>query len=281
MLNWECGIMPRQTTGKRGLPLPRGPHFLGEKDNMAKPWIRLYTQLTESAKIQRLPDHLFRFLVNCWCLCGASDAEVLPSVQTIAWRLRVDEKLCEVYVEKLIEIGMLDRSDEGILTPHDWDEHQFMSDNSTERTRKCRENKMKRSGNVAKSSHVAAGSRHTERPPSVSVSVSEYVSESSFKEKKNVDFDFSDWFEAVYARHPKKRHKVLASQALSGLHASGNLDRPAFDAVHVAWCSAEAWLDKNGQYAPNLAEWVMDEGYKHMPPANGARKGIDWEEVAR
>jgi hypothetical protein len=95
------------------------------------------------------------------------------------------------------------------------------------------------------------------------------------KKKEECDFEFSDWFEIVYTRHPKKRDKVLASQVLSRLDQDGKLDRSLFDAVHVAWCASGAWLDKQGQYAPKLAEWVSDDGWKHPPPVDrGIMNGV-------
>lgn len=136
---------------------------------MARPWIRLYTSVIDSAKIQTLPDHLFKFLINLWCLCGSSNAAVLPPVETLAWRLRIDPKQCEAYLVHLREKGLLDLDDSGNLIPHDWDEHQFEADHSTERVRKFREKKVKQK-------HETVGNGFMKPFPSESVSVS--VSES-------------------------------------------------------------------------------------------------------
>lgn len=116
--------------------------------------------------------------------------------------------------------------------------------------------------------------RSTERGSFVAVRAydSDSVSESnsSKKEKSKNDFELSDWFEQVYARHPRKKNRVLAQQALFTAVTAG-IDRSGFDRVHIAWCATEAWNEKNGSFAPELAKWIEDKGYMYMPN-NGLRK---------
>ncbi len=121
---------------------------------MARPWIRLYTDLRHSAKIQRLPDHLFRFAINCWCLTGASKDDCLPPVDEIAFEMHIDPKICQAYIDHLIEQNVLTRRQgSGKIVPKIWDDRQFLSDSSTDRVRKYRErlqkSDMKRLRNVS------------------------------------------------------------------------------------------------------------------------------------
>ncbi len=108
---------------------------------MSKPWIRLYTDLPENSKIQRLPDHHFKFLINCWCLTGDND-DALPSPEDIAWRLRIDPAICQAYLDHLASLGILDKVGESYI-PHNWEDRQFVSDDSKERVRKYRDRYMK------------------------------------------------------------------------------------------------------------------------------------------
>jgi hypothetical protein len=78
------------------------------------------------------------------------------------------------YLLFLEENGYLERDHEGRLTPHDWDDLQYESDDSKERVRKFREKK--RACNVTCNAIPPLPSRFT----SASVSVSESDSAESF-----------------------------------------------------------------------------------------------------
>ena len=41
------------------------------------------------------------------------------------------------------------------------------------------------------------------------------------------------------------------------------------DLAHAAWCVLDDWTKENGRYAPQLANWLQDEGYRAMPPVAG------------
>lgn len=82
----------------------------------------------------------------------------------------------------------------------------------------------------------------------------------------NPDYVFSDWFAKIYARHPKKKNKTLAEQAaLARFEHASPKELARFDAVHAAWCSTNGWQKENGNFAPQLAEWISDEGDGSMP----------------
>jgi hypothetical protein len=74
-------------------------------------------------------------------------------------------------------------------------------------------------------------------------------------------------------RHPKTKNRSLAERALVDLAQEKSFDRDAFDRVHEAWCQTESWQEKNGRFAPQLAEWISDRGYLRFPSdetSNGA-----------
>lgn len=64
----------------------------------------------------------------------------------IAFRLRVSECDAATAIDALCEAKLIDINTRGRYIMHDWEEHQYVSDNSTERVRKHR---AKRSGNVS------------------------------------------------------------------------------------------------------------------------------------
>lgn len=109
---------------------------------MSRPWIRLYVNAVDNAKIQQLPDHLFKFLINCWCLTGASDDDALPPPEEIAWRLRIEPSVCNAYINHLVTLHLLDidRYGNGDRTlPHNWNDRQFLSDDSKGRVKRYRD----------------------------------------------------------------------------------------------------------------------------------------------
>lgn len=80
--------------------------------------------------------------------------------------------------------------------------------------------------------------------------------------------EFSNWAEAAYARHPKKSEKVIAMHMLQKTFALNKPARIVFDQNHALWCATEAWNEKSGNFAPKLAAWVSDDGWKSPPPKN-------------
>ena len=78
-----------------------------------------------------------------------------------------------------------------------------------------------------------------------------------------------EWAGAMYKAHPKKKNRVLAEQEAVRVWASMR-DPPAESAeiarVHRLWCRTTSWTEKQGQYCPQLAEWLADKGYLSEPP---------------
>ena len=51
-------------------------------------WFRVYDDLVDDPKVQRLDPSLFKALINLWCLASANDG-VFPSIEEIAFKLRM------------------------------------------------------------------------------------------------------------------------------------------------------------------------------------------------
>lgn len=100
-------------------------------------WFRMYRDLVNCQKVQRLPAQLFRAWVNILCLTEHKTG-ALPPIAEIAFRLRCPEKTVAQWVEALSDGGLIDVDDDGRLYPHNWGRRQFTSDDSAERVRKHR-----------------------------------------------------------------------------------------------------------------------------------------------
>lgn len=109
-----------------------------------QPWLRLYTNILENPKVQRLKPEVFRAWVNVLALYKRNN-EVMPPIDEIAFALRCSEKDARRYVAELVKAGLLDEADDGLM-PHNWDDRQFSSDTSKERQRAYRERHKQRHG---------------------------------------------------------------------------------------------------------------------------------------
>jgi DNA-binding MarR family transcriptional regulator len=94
-------------------------------------WFRVYTELVDDPKIQRLEPLLFKALINLWCLAKANDG-VFPPVDEIAFKLRMKPEKVQRVLTELRAAGLIDDDERG-ARPHNWDDRQFTSDGSTPR----------------------------------------------------------------------------------------------------------------------------------------------------
>jgi hypothetical protein len=85
------------------------------------------------------------------------------------------------------------------------------------------------------------------------------------KDAPNFEDDFEAWFETIYQRHPRKKFKHAAMMDLKQLIEAGKITREQFDERHAAWCATEAWRWKQGASAPDLSQFILDDGWKYHP----------------
>lgn len=101
---------------------------------MSNPWFRLYHEFADDPKVQMMPEHMQRRLIMLFCE-QCSDVLATFSEREIAFHWRVSD--AEVAETKALFIA------KGFIDDHwkivNWDHRQFISDSSTERTRRYRE----------------------------------------------------------------------------------------------------------------------------------------------
>lgn len=107
-------------------------------------WFRFYSAVIHDTKVQRLSPHLFKTWVNVLCLAADNDGQ-LPSIDDIAFQLRMSSIDAQQQFDDLVLVGLIDIHPDGTKTPHNWDVRQFKSDTSAERTKKWREKKVETS----------------------------------------------------------------------------------------------------------------------------------------
>jgi hypothetical protein len=98
----------------------------------------MWHRTLESRKVQSLSGDLFKSWCNLLMLATRLDKDgFLPSIEDIAYALRMSEDQAEVVTEDLVNLRFLDRLKPG-LRIHDWGDWQLRSYLSTDRVREFR-----------------------------------------------------------------------------------------------------------------------------------------------
>lgn len=75
-------------------------------------WVKLYIEILDDPKMGRLPDRLFRRAIEIFLLAGDAHLEgVLPSVDDMAWRLRLNPGTIEEDLQALEKTGIVSKVD--------------------------------------------------------------------------------------------------------------------------------------------------------------------------
>lgn len=242
-------------------------------------WLRLDENARKNKKLQTIPPELFRFWFNCLCFAKSRDRsgemrDGWLDLEDLAWDFnQMSLTKCTMMVEKLVSAVLVDKI-EGRYRMHDWDSWQYKSDSSTERVRKHRETH--KNVSLPVSPPVTGNSLASE---SVSVSVSESVKQEqphSKSAKPKNGHDFADWFERIYANWKKYKDKHLCAQYLGECIAAG-LKPEDFEKGQSAWLPY--WEQRGWNFAPTLAQFVIDESWKYPPPATNGKAESAWNSV--
>jgi len=151
------------------MPKNRDPHK--SKSGRYSPWFRMYVEILDDIKVHRLSGNHFKTWVRCLALAKLNGG-VLPSIEEIAYRLRMSHEDANAYVDELILDGFLDVRPDGRIEPHNWTGRQFVWDGQDPTTRHRSKRYRER---ASRSRHGRVTDEVTEVPSeSVSVSAVEY-----------------------------------------------------------------------------------------------------------
>jgi predicted transcriptional regulator len=131
-------------------------------------WFRLYDELLDDPKVQRLPPADFKGWINLLCLASRNDGK-LPPTDDIAFALRETEDAVSTLLERLLNGGLIERRSGGAdgmhYAPYKWGERQYKSDTSTDRVKRFRQ----RSKEVSETAPETETETDTEEKPTTSV----------------------------------------------------------------------------------------------------------------
>ena len=135
-------------------------------------WFRMYDELLNDPKVQKLSGDDFKAWVNLLCVASQNGGK-LPAAQDIAFALRETVNAIETLLERLLNAGLIDVRNGGAngkhYAPHRWDERQYKSDTSTGRVKRFRQ----RSKSVS------------ETPPETDTETEETVDKSTVRKTAN------------------------------------------------------------------------------------------------
>ena len=210
-------------------------------------WLRLWVSTLDNPKVQALPAGIFKAWVNCLCLVRGNDG-ILPESDATSFRLRVTTRQWEKWKNCLIQAGLIDVAEDGTCRMHDWNQHQYVSDGSTERVRKHREKQRRNvSGNVS------------ETPPDTEQNRNRTETDSEADEKLITDAS----------------RKAPMRSPFPELSVSQSLPAGWTD-VDVLNLQEQLVAIMDGDQAPaNLTEWILhDLAQKHSLSANEIRDAL-------
>src|SRR5215470_17367179 len=87
-------------------------------------WFRMYSDVINDPKVQRLPAEIFKAWVNLLCLAAKNDGRV-PSIADVAFSLRMKEQQAAAVLTELHCAGLLDKDEAGFF-PHNWEGRQYV-----------------------------------------------------------------------------------------------------------------------------------------------------------
>lgn len=111
---------------------------------MSGRWFRLYDEILDDPKVQKMDPRIFKAWINILCLASRNDGK-LPSLEDIAWTLRLSDNDVVTLLERLLNAGLIDKLNGGVngyhYAPHGWEKRQYKSDSSSERVKRFRQRK--------------------------------------------------------------------------------------------------------------------------------------------
>jgi hypothetical protein len=105
-------------------------------------WFRFYAEALDDPKVQKLDGDTFKAWVNLLCVAARNDG-FLPSVDDVAFSLRMTADGARTLLERLLNATLIDKCSGGVdgyrYAPHGWHERQYKSDTSTDRVKRFRQ----------------------------------------------------------------------------------------------------------------------------------------------
>lgn len=94
---------------------------------MSGRWWRAYDEAVDDPKLCLLTDRQHRAWFNLCCITSQNGG-TLPSVEAIAFKLRMPVSKVRIIIQELRSAGLIDDGENGAISPHNWHVRQYKSD---------------------------------------------------------------------------------------------------------------------------------------------------------
>ena len=205
-------------------------------------WFRLYDDVLNDPKVQRLSGESFKFWINMLCI-ASKNGGVLPSIEDMAFALRVSNDVCTSLIDELKTCGLIDGSKR--LVPHGWEKRQYKSDTSTDRVKRFRE----RSRNVTETVSETAPDTDTETDTETD------KNQKKIPKKRDRSAGSAE-FENFWLVYPRKINRAVALKAfkkatrkteadliITAVRGYKFADDEQFIPHPATWLNQERWID--------------------------------------
>jgi hypothetical protein len=190
-------------------------------------WFRLYHDVLNDTKVQRLPIELRWRWIELLCVASKEKKRgTLPGMDLIAYCLRVSKGRAKQIVRELCDVGLIDRSEDGQgLAMHNWEERQRKSDSSAARVAAFRERHQNDSGNGPVTLQKRSRGREEERGER-----EEFVCVTHTREGD----DLRDWQEAMAELQGDDACKLIAGMLGESAEVPSVAGLEAWRFIHAA-----------------------------------------------
>lgn len=253
------------------------------------PWIQVYANLPSHRKVCKLKTALgaksnyeatgLIVCLWCWAAVNAPDGNLTGySSQDIAEAIgykKAPGKLLDV----LSMAGFVDRSDNGDISIHDWDEHAALLMDSAEQQKKntrdrVRRYREKRKGNIEgnKQCNVTCNASNAPTLPNLTLPNLTLNSRTTYPLDDGCESELNESFASFWAAYPKRIGEADALDAWENVATSADVAQQIMSGLE-GWKKSEQWRESGGRFIPHAAKFLT-EGYWTSPPAvqNGSRE---------
>lgn len=246
-------------------------------------WLRLYTEILNDPKVQRLPDSLFRAYINFLCIAKEySDDGALPPKKDIAFFLRCPQKTVEKLCDGLQKNELLDADGDTFII-HGWNNRQYESDNDpTANIRKRRQRERNKNQNVTPD--VTDMSRVTSRPCHENVTRTETETETDIRESKRETPPSAASPPLPEIQKPKKSpYGEFGNVSLTDEERHKLIERYGESQTQKAIESLGAYMKSKGKsyrdHYATLLNWIKKDGVPERTPDYGETHKSDPPDV--
>jgi hypothetical protein len=216
-------------------------------------------------KTQELSDKLFRAWIRLLCAYTRGNG-IFPPQKALARCLKVTEERLEEILASLEQVKLIDMVD-GIMVPHNWDDRQFESDTSAERTKRWRDRHRDVSSDVHVTSHVTPSENREQRTENRS-------KEHTHKQRRSAPAETPE-FVCFWEAYPRKKDKAAARKAFTRWATGPEMVTRIMDTLKAQSAELDLKLTSSADFRPYPASWLNSEPWNDAPtlfPANGHPK---------